>query len=58
MLSTKHSFAWSGQIPCTGVYTCIHCGHVEKDAHPLSVVPKNYAYLSDLKGWLSDFARR
>lgn len=21
-----HFFAWSGKIPCTGVYRCIYCG--------------------------------
>lgn len=22
-----HSFAWSGRIPCTGIYRCIYCGY-------------------------------
>lgn len=21
-----HSYAWSGKMPCTGVYGCIFCG--------------------------------
>lgn len=24
---TQHSFAWSGEIPCTGTYKCIYCGY-------------------------------
>ena len=23
---TNHSYAWSGKMPCTGTYRCIHCG--------------------------------
>jgi len=23
---TQHSFSWSGDMPCTGLYKCIHCG--------------------------------
>lgn len=33
-MGNKCSYAWSGDIPCTGVYRCIYCGHVT-DAHPL-----------------------
>lgn len=22
----EHSYAWSGSIPCTGVYRCVYCG--------------------------------
>jgi len=22
----NHSYTWSGTIPCTGIYRCIHCG--------------------------------
>lgn len=25
-----HDYAWSGSMPCTGVYRCIHCGHVKE----------------------------
>ena len=25
----KHSYAWSGKIPCTGVRQCIFCGKPE-----------------------------
>lgn len=31
----RHSFAWSGQMPCTGVYQCKLCGHIDSEAHPL-----------------------
>lgn len=24
----EHSFAWSGKIPCTGVYKCVFCGYI------------------------------
>jgi hypothetical protein len=24
-----HSYAWSGKMPCTGVYRCVFCGQVE-----------------------------
>jgi hypothetical protein len=27
----EHSFAWSGQIPCTGMRRCIYCGVYEHD---------------------------
>ncbi len=22
----EHSYAWSGNMPCTGMYQCVHCG--------------------------------
>jgi hypothetical protein len=22
----NHSYAWSGKVPCTGVYRCVFCG--------------------------------
>lgn len=25
-----HSNAWSGQMPCTGIYRCVLCGRPEK----------------------------
>lgn len=25
----KHSFAWSGRMPCTGIRRCIYCGQPE-----------------------------
>lgn len=25
----KHTFAWSGKIPCTGEKRCIYCGEYE-----------------------------
>jgi len=25
----KHSYAWSGKIPCTGIYRCVYCGKPE-----------------------------
>lgn len=28
----NHSYAWSGSMPCTGVYRCVYCGQEkEKD---------------------------
>ena len=27
----KHSFEWSGRIPCTGMRRCIYCGQYEHD---------------------------
>ena len=27
-----HAFAWSGQIPCTGTYRCVHCGKPGDDS--------------------------
>jgi len=24
-----HSYAWSGAIPCTGVYRCVYCGKIK-----------------------------
>ena len=27
----EHSYAWSGQIPCTGVLRCIYCGRYKDD---------------------------
>lgn len=29
---TRHSYAWSGNIPCTGMYRCVYCGK-PKDEH-------------------------
>ncbi len=26
-----HDYAWSGSMPCTGVYRCVHCGHIKED---------------------------
>ena len=26
-----HSFAWSGEMPCTGVYRCVYCGYAPED---------------------------
>lgn len=26
----KHSYAWSGKIPCTGVYRCVLCGKLHE----------------------------
>lgn len=29
----EHRYAWSGTIPCTGVYRCVYCGKpVSKDS--------------------------
>jgi hypothetical protein len=25
-----HDFAWSGKMPCTGQYRCVHCGMVDE----------------------------
>ena len=27
-ITGEHSFAWSGKIPCTGVYKCVFCGYI------------------------------
>lgn len=27
-----HSFSWSGSMPCTGTYQCLHCGMTEQEA--------------------------
>lgn len=38
MPACKHHFAWSGKIPCTGMWRCTKCGQVEDprtiDGHP------------------------
>jgi len=26
ILVDTHNLAWSGEIPCTGIYRCVHCG--------------------------------
>lgn len=26
----NHSFSWSGEVHCTGVYRCVHCGNTDK----------------------------
>ena len=26
---TRHSYAWSGKMPCTGIRKCIFCGKPE-----------------------------
>jgi len=26
-----HSYSWSGQMPCTGVYRCVLCGKPKDD---------------------------
>jgi hypothetical protein len=26
---TRHSYAWSGNMPCTGMYRCVYCGQPE-----------------------------
>ncbi len=26
-----HSYAWSGKMPCTGVFRCVHCGVVKEE---------------------------
>ena len=28
---THHSYAWSGQMPCTGIYRCVYCGKPEDE---------------------------
>ena len=28
----QHSYAWSGKIPCTGVYRCVYCGALKEDS--------------------------
>lgn len=28
-----HQFAYSGQIPCTGLYRCIYCGYIAEYNH-------------------------
>jgi hypothetical protein len=27
----KHSYSWSGKIPCTGVYRCAFCGKLQNE---------------------------
>jgi len=27
----EHSYAWSGEMPCTGVYCCVFCGKVKDE---------------------------
>jgi len=29
-------FAWSGEIPCTGIFRCIHCLHAPTDEEVLA----------------------
>ena len=24
-----HSYAWSGKMPCTGIYRCVYCGALQ-----------------------------
>lgn len=32
-ITGEHSYAWSGKMPCTGIYRCVFCGHVpEKES--------------------------
>jgi len=26
-----HSYAWSGKMPCTGLYSCVYCGKEKQD---------------------------
>lgn len=33
----KHSYAWSGQIPCTGIRRCIYCGKPAEDTEDTNV---------------------
>jgi hypothetical protein len=28
---TKHSYRWSGKMPCTGVQYCVFCGKYKED---------------------------
>lgn len=37
----RHSYAWSGRVPCTGVYRCVHCG-LRTKAHPLDYSSVDY----------------
>ena len=43
----KHSFAWSGKIPNTGTYRCVHCGqdgddvNDVNDAYEWTLIDKN-----------------
>ena len=25
-----HDYSWSGSMPCTGVYRCVHCGKIKE----------------------------
>ena len=27
----NHSYAWSGKMPCTGMYKCVFCGKPEDE---------------------------
>lgn len=27
----NHTYSWSGQMPCTGVYRCVFCGHISRE---------------------------
>jgi len=29
VLCNKHTYSWSGNVPCTGIRRCVHCGKYE-----------------------------
>ena len=29
-----HTFRWTGKMPCTGRYTCVHCGKTPEELQP------------------------
>jgi hypothetical protein len=37
----NHSYAYSGRIPCTGVYRCVHCGKIG-DLYKKEVINENF----------------